>query len=306
MALANRHVLEAGSGADDETLKKCVSVFEETALSTLEHTPALWNAYGDMLLSHLSSTQIDASTVMGYLLQVFTRAEQEGSASSSLQCKWIDILTKSMDLKVAAEVSERALDQHPHSAPLWERYLGLVVMREGSEREGCIADAIDKAIEAISSATAEDASEILQLLLHIVMVADVKVEHASSAMESFMAKLVTESEWLKEAFLQWVMTCMDVKAARKVYTNVLRSSKCSVDIYTLCIGFEKSYGEPASASKLYEQALSLHGTTATELWLQYIADKQREGDAQEVGRLYFRAAKVLEDPSSVAKLSAAL
>ena len=53
MALANRHVLEAGSGADDETLKKCVSVFEETALSTLEHTPALWNAYGDMLLSHL-------------------------------------------------------------------------------------------------------------------------------------------------------------------------------------------------------------------------------------------------------------
>jgi hypothetical protein len=312
-ALANRHVLEAGSSADEETLEKCVSVFEETALSTLEHTPAMWNAYCDMLLAHLSSEQIDTTVVMGHLQKVFTRAQEEGSASASLYCKWIDILTKSIDLERASAVCEEALEHHPSCGPVWERYLQLTILmkQEGNtNKEGEMdwEEVIDKASNAIASADAPDASAILQILLHAVMVAGDDVAQLSSVLERFISKLTGESAWLKEAFLQWAMTCMDVPSARAIYNKVLLSSKCSVGVYSLCVAFEKSC-DPTSATtpcKLYEQALSLHGKSAPELWLEYISDRQTAGDAQEVGRLYFRATKTLANPADVAKLSGAV
>ena len=92
--------------------------------------------------------------------------------------------------------------------------------------------------------------------------------------------------------------------ARSTYSNILRNSKSSVAVYGMCISYEKSLNSSvATVTKLYEQAVTLHGKSSANLWLAYISDKQRAGDVQEVGKLYFRANKMLEDPSDVAKVS---
>jgi len=305
VALANRHVLEAGKEADGDAIEKCVSVFEKSALKSLEHTPEMWNAYADMLLTHLESTKIDANVLTKHLTRVFTRAEEEESLSPGLYSKWIGVLVKQAALGDAMAVAERGLEDYPYEASLWEHYLKLTVMTKGTEdADEHVALAVEKAMSAIVSAGKDDAVTILRVLLHVMIVVGCEVTQITPAVERHLSKLNAEMDWLKLAYLQWTMTCMPAEKARIAYSNVLRSSKSSVPVYGLCISYEKSrMSSAAVVTKLYEQAVSLHGTSSADLWLAYISDKQRSGEIQEVGKLYFRATKTLEDSIDVAKLS---
>jgi len=228
---------------------------------------------------------------------LYNRALRRFKSDVTLWAQYINFCKSSGAQRQLGRVYASALQANPLCISLWMR-------RGGEDDDAKVEEAVKQAMDAIKSASKENAIKILQILLHVMIVAGQEASQITPSVERFISNLTEDMDWLKLAYLQWAMSSLPMDQARSTYSNILRNSKSSVAVYGMCISYEKSLNSSvATVTKLYEQAVTLHGKSSANLWLAYISDKQRAGDVQEVGKLYFRANKMLEDPSDVAKVS---
>jgi hypothetical protein len=305
VALANRHVLEEGFTLD--SLEKCVSVFED-AHCKVEKCPKIWEAYSDALIPFTKTSSESSTAAITHLISIFPRAEAEKCISQTLFCKWIELLMRGTQLEEAYSVADRAISKYADSGVLWEYWLKLALtMRTGNHRvsEEAIPRMVDAAVRMLPCATRKDIATVLEAVIHCAMVCGSDVANICQKIGPLVPKLDGHAQWLKEVYLRWVMTSVDLHTARAIYVKVLQHPNNSVSTFLMCIAFEKAQPLPASdqISMLYEKALHLHGSRSVDLWLSLILDHKSVGNAHEVGRLHFRATKALSDPVDVAKLT---
>jgi len=301
--LANRYVLETGE-CNEATFEQGRAVFEDSMSSAL--TPELSEAYSKWLLLHLKSST-DKVGAADRLKTLFSASEAVGQMTASLWDDWVALLIREGSMGAAEGVVDRALEACPDSSSLWQHWFA-VHLCKGGMAVG-LSNAADAASEALVSATLLQPA-VLQRLVHSIILCDscdAKLTEWSHSLPHALTQLDSKSQWLQEAVLMWAMTWMERGAIRKLYSKLIQKSSTGLPLFKTCIDYERTHSKAdADVRKLFERAVQLHGQNSDELWLAYIMYSHDMGNSSEVGRLFFRASKMLRDPNGIAQLQASV
>jgi len=223
--------------------------------------------------------------------RAFQSAADQQRLSEQYAVEWVNMLLEAGQLDSAVESCRLSVSLHTGSSLVWLRWIKLLMIINYDN----ILDEINKALGALQKAEGADVLWKLVLEWCVVNKPDCVVQLFERGVGS---KSKAVCLYVKQCYMDWAATHLDIKAIRKLYKKLMAIPPVSIDIFHKYIAAELSQVKPKikRVRQAYDSMLLLFGSTDIDLWLSYIAMEMGEagGQPELVGQLYWKAKKALQ------------
>ena len=265
----------------------------------------------------------DVSSAGAELLGAYLSSFAAGSATESLCLRWIQRSEQLGQHRMASVASKKSCERYPGSVELWACRFHLAISHGGEEKatkkQRCSLSRSQELVsllqEAIKSVPSSGSSSLWLMVLDEVCPSseESRVGDGGSLFSKLIEMIVyavTASKGKKgeegglgsvaAAFLQRIRVLQGLDAARSFYKRLLSLPSAGAAFLHVALDLEEDCGDHSSTSalhKLYEAAVSNHGSDDVELWLRYarFESKRIHGGLRSTstGGIYWRACKAL-------------
>lgn len=255
-------------------------------------TDKMWEFYISAFMELLTeSSKTQTKRREKTVLHLFSVAAKESHLTENLYKTWVSVLLQAEKKKEALSVCKKATEQFNTSISLWSEYLRLKVLNRGKIEN--INNEFSTALKCVES------KESLPLWNQwLEWCIESNLGEVKSVFELSLESCVDVSTPMKEKYVEWTVTTMGIKKARRLYKRLSQSPPVSISFFRKCIDLELSQEEPCAkrVRDLYEAAVDHFGTSHPDLWLDYIRFELEHpnGKPGSAGELYWRATKCLD------------
>lgn len=257
-------------------------------------TEKMWTLYIQMCLNLIKKfgEYLDKQIVL-HILNLMETASNQNCLSEELFVERIRLLNSCCKTADSLSLASELVQKWPKNVSHWLLRLQLHIENESST----------KLIISTFNESISDVPEKESLPLWILAVEWLSSSNTSKLKDLFEHGIVVCAEVcvpLKCLYLQFSAKNEGLKSCRKLYKRLNNMKPLSVEFYKIMIEIEYSFHKNPLIKRLrniYEDGIFEFGSSSIELWLNYLDLEltHKEGTPTEVGKIYWRAIKTLED-----------
>ncbi|KAM0831034.1 hypothetical protein ACQ4PT_065811 [Festuca glaucescens] len=264
-------------------------------------------------MSLFQDAEFDASKFTSSMLKVYENAESCGCLTEELACQYVSLLLRFGRFEEAKNLAEK-LCSSPllQAANLWNLRASIEINLLGTatgsasfseENLSSLFDLFNVVLPKLSIAKAEGLwHTAMKLFSHDKIYFEKLVKCATLSLSSAGGSDCGAS--VSSAIIGWVLQKDGIKQARKMYKRFLALPRPSLKFFQFCIELEANLASTGNhdaivtARKLFDSAIN-HYPQERELWRKYYNMELKVGTSETSNAIYWRARKVLNDPTAL-------